>query len=126
MAKLKGDVRMVKVLGRAVRTRQRPLRQDVEVPFGAGVLRLRAHTTEEIIALARRRPGTHNVRRRFVEAHVLRALSDDYRSRLTRGIEKLDDDGPSCRGAGRSGPPPAAHPAGGRGVGPHVAPPLPS
>ena len=57
VATLKGDVRMVKVLARAVRTRQRPLRHDVEVPFGAGVLRLRATTTEEIVALARRRPG---------------------------------------------------------------------
>jgi DNA helicase IV len=92
VAKLKGDVRMVKVLERAVRTRQRPLRDDVEVPFGAGVLRLRARTTEEIVALARRRPGTHNVRRRFVEAHVLRALSDEYRARLTRALEALDDE----------------------------------
>jgi DNA helicase IV len=96
VAKLKGDVRMVKVLGRAVRTRQRPLRNDVDVPFGAGVLRLRAETTEEIVAQARRRPGSHNVRRRFVEAHVLRALADDYRARLTRGIETLDEDGPSA------------------------------
>jgi len=93
VAKLKGDVRMVKVLERAVRTRQRPLRRDIEVPFGAGVLRLRAKTTEEIVAMARRRPGTHNVRRRFVEAHVLRALADDYRSRLARGIEKLGEAG---------------------------------
>jgi DNA helicase IV len=91
VAKLKGDVRMVKVLERAVRTRQRPLRHDIEVPFGAGVLRLRASTTEEIVALARRRPGTHNVRRRFVEAHVLRALADDYRARLARGIERLGE-----------------------------------
>ena len=57
VAKLKGDVRMVKVLTRAVRTRQRPLRRDVEVPFGAGVLRLRARTTEDIVGMARRRPG---------------------------------------------------------------------
>ena len=57
VARLKGDVRMVKVLARAVRTRQRPLRHDVEIPFGAGVLRLRARATEEIVALARRRPG---------------------------------------------------------------------
>jgi DNA helicase IV len=91
VATLKGDVRMVKVLERAVRTRQRPLRTDIEVPFGAGVLRLRASTTEEIVALARRRPGTHNVRRRFVEAHVLRALADDYRARLARGIERLGE-----------------------------------
>ncbi len=92
VARLKGDVRMVQFLARAVRTRQRPLRLDVEVPFGAGVLRLRAKTTEEIVALARRRPGTHNVRRRFVEAHVLRALSDDYQARLTRGNQVPTED----------------------------------
>ena len=82
---LKGDARMVKVLARAVRTRQRPLRRDVAVPFGAGVLRLRAASTEEIVASARRRPGTHNSRRRFVESQVLRVLADEYRSRLDRG-----------------------------------------
>jgi hypothetical protein len=84
VAKLKGDVRMVKVLARAVRTRQRPLRSDAEIPFGAGVLRLRAQTTEDIVAVARRRPGTHNARRRFVETQVLRALSDEYRARRSR------------------------------------------
>jgi len=92
VAKLKGDVRMVNVLQRGVRTRQRPLRRDVEVPFGAGVLRLRARQTEDIVAMARRRPGTHNARRRFVEAQVLRALSDEYRARLGRsGVDGADD-----------------------------------
>jgi DNA helicase IV len=91
VAKLKGDVRMVKVLTRAVRTRERPLRRDVEVPFGAGVLRLRAKFTEDIVAMARRRPGTHNARRRFVESQVLRALSDEYRARLERsGLDGAD------------------------------------
>ena len=85
VASLKGDARMVKVVARAVRTRQRPLRRDVAVPFGAGVLRLRASSTEEIVALARRRPGTHNSRRRFVESQVLRVLVDEYLSRLERG-----------------------------------------
>jgi DNA helicase IV len=96
VAKLKGDVRMVQFLTRAIRTRQRPLRHDVEVPFGAGLLRLRARATEDIVAMARKRPGTHNVRRRFVEAQVLRALSDDYRARLNRGVQTLDDDGPTA------------------------------
>ncbi len=92
VAKLKGDVRMVKVLARAVRTRERPLRHDVEVPFGAGVLRLRARLTEDIVGMARRRPGPHNARRRFVESHVLRALSDEYRARLGRsGVDGADD-----------------------------------
>jgi DNA helicase IV len=85
-AKLKGDVRMVQVLARAVRTRQRPLRRDAEIPFGAGVLRLRAARTEEIVALARRRPGTHNARRRFVETQVVRTLADEYRARQGRGV----------------------------------------
>jgi DNA helicase IV len=90
VAKLKGDVRMVKVLARAVRTRQRPLRKDVEIPFGAGVLRLRARTTEDIVGMAR--PGTHNVRRRFVESNVLRVLSDEYRARLGRsGVDGAED-----------------------------------
>ncbi len=83
-AKLKGDVRMVKVLARAVRTRERPLRRDAEIPFGAGVLRLRANVTEDIVAAARRRPGTHNARRRYVEGQVLRALSEEYRRRTGR------------------------------------------
>ena len=93
VAKLKGDVRMVKVLARAVRTRQRPLRRDAEIPFGAGVLRLRASTTEDIVAMARRRPGTHNARRRFVEAQVLRALADEHRARQARS-GALPSDGP--------------------------------
>ncbi|HEY2213550.1 MAG TPA: UvrD-helicase domain-containing protein [Acidimicrobiales bacterium] len=92
VAKLKGDVRMVRVLARAVRSRQRPLKQDVEIPFGAGVLRLRSRATEDIVNLARRRPGTHNVRRRFVEAHVIRLLSDEYRARQGRGAGLQDEE----------------------------------
>jgi hypothetical protein len=83
---------MVNVLQRAVRTRERPLRRDVEIPFGAGVLRLRARLTEDIVGAARRRPGTHNARRRVVEAQVLRALADEYRARLGRsGVDGVDD-----------------------------------
>jgi hypothetical protein len=96
VAKLKGDVRMLKVLTRAVRTRQRPLRHDVEVPFGAIVLRLRTATTEDIVGMARRRPGTHNARRRFVESHVLRALADEYHARLGRsGLDEADEAPPT-------------------------------
>jgi DNA helicase IV len=92
VAKLKGDVRMVKVLARAVRTRQRPLRHDTEIHFGAGVLRLRARVTEDIVAAARRRPGTHNGRRRYVEAQVVRTLSDEYRARRARaGVTPADE-----------------------------------
>jgi DNA helicase IV len=95
VAKLKGDARMVRLIARGVRTRQRPLRNDVEVPFGAAVLRLRARTTEEIVATARRRPGPHNTRRRFVETQVLRTLADEYRARLSRSGALSADEDPS-------------------------------
>ncbi|HXW34677.1 MAG TPA: hypothetical protein VEJ87_08860, partial [Acidimicrobiales bacterium] len=78
VAKLKGDARMADVIARAVRTRQRALRQDVEIPFGSAILRLRAEDTAAVVAAARRRPGSHNRRRRFVEQLVVRRLADDY------------------------------------------------
>ena len=79
VARLKGDVRMAKVVARAVRTRQRPLTVDLEVPYGALVLRLTAEDTRRIVEGARRRPGTHNGRRRLVEQSVAQVLADRAR-----------------------------------------------
>ncbi|MHB1775300.1 MAG: HelD family protein [Acidimicrobiales bacterium] len=79
VARLKGEARMARVIARAVRTRQRGLREDVVVPFGAATLRLTAADSAEVVAAARRRPGTHNSRRRFVEQQVTRRLADQFR-----------------------------------------------
>ena len=98
VARLKGEVRMTRFVARAVRTRQRALRQDIEVPFGAATLRLTAADSAEIVAQARRRAGQHNVRRRFVEQQVVRRLADQYR-RFRRDIG-------GSRGAGPRGPGP--------------------
>ena len=76
VARLKGDARMATVLARAVRTRQRPLRRDVTVAFGAYTLRLDASETRRIVAEVKRRPGTHNGRRRAVEQAVAEVLAD--------------------------------------------------
>src|ERR1039458_5706784 len=38
VAGLKGDPRMARLVARAVRTRQRPLQQDVSIPFGVAEL----------------------------------------------------------------------------------------
>ncbi len=81
VARLKGEARMARVVSRAIRTRQRPLRHDVDVPFGSVVLRLGAVASERIIDQARRRLGPHNVRRRFVEDQVLALLVDQYTAR---------------------------------------------
>ncbi|MGH9082579.1 MAG: HelD family protein, partial [Acidimicrobiales bacterium] len=86
VARLKGEARMARVVARAVRTRQRPLRHDVEVPFGAVNLRLTAADSEAIVAQARRRAGPHNARRRYVEQEVVGRLAGQYEARLRRRI----------------------------------------
>ncbi len=84
VARLKGDVRMATVVARAIRTRQRPLPEDVEVPYGALVLRLTAGESRRIVEGARRRPGTHNARRRLVEQSVAQVLADRARQTQQR------------------------------------------
>jgi DNA helicase IV len=79
VARLKGDARMERVLARAVRGRQRPIRRTVEVPYGSAILHLTAALTAEAVSSARRRPGTHNSRHRFVEQAVIRGLAEEYR-----------------------------------------------
>ncbi len=79
---LKGDIRMVRVLARALRTRERPLRQDVEIPVGRAILTLRASYTEEAVDRARRRPGNHNQRRSAVGRELASRLASEYESRF--------------------------------------------
>ncbi len=85
VARLKGDARMAAVIAKAVRTRQRGLRTDLDVPFGATTLRLPAAETEQVVAAARRRPGPHNARRRFVERQILQRLAEQYDRFRRRG-----------------------------------------
>jgi DNA helicase IV len=80
---LKGDIRMVRVLARALRTRERPLRQDVEIPVGRAILTLKASYTEEAVERARRRPGNHNQRRSAVGRELATRLANEYESRWT-------------------------------------------
>ncbi|MGH8980607.1 MAG: HelD family protein, partial [Acidimicrobiales bacterium] len=95
VARLKGEARMATVVARAVRTRQRPLRDDLDVPFGATTLHLRAAETEQIVASARRRPGPHNSRRRYVEQQVLHRLAVQYDRTRRRAAE--DGAGPAAQ-----------------------------
>ncbi len=79
VARLKGDARMARVVARAVRTRQRPLAEDVSVPYGALLLRLPAEETRRIVDSVSRRPGSHNARRRLVEQSVAHVLAERAR-----------------------------------------------
>jgi len=76
VSRIKGDLRMITVLRRARRDRQRALRSDVTVGFGLRRLRLTVDQSAEIVRQARKRFRTHNRARRFVEEQVYQHLAD--------------------------------------------------
>ncbi|CAN5828418.1 ATPase AAA [soil metagenome] len=78
-ARVKGDARMSQVIDKAVRDRQRSLRQDLRVPFRTGFVRLRVEESRRIVGAARRRHRRHNAGRRFVEQEVYGALAGSWR-----------------------------------------------
>jgi DNA helicase IV len=81
---LKGDARMARVVAQAVADRQRGLREDLTLGFGALTLRLAAASTAAIVTAVRRRPGSHNRRRRQIETLVYRALFSAYETAVER------------------------------------------
>ncbi len=100
-SRLKGDPRMARLLARAVGDRQRPIRRRAQIPYGRSFLRLEPSATEQIVASAKRRPGTHNARRRLVETLLWRHLAAEVEARraasgaeaeVTR-VEVPDEDG---------------------------------
>ncbi len=96
-AKVKGDARMAAVIDKAVADRERPLREDLVVPFGLSHLRLRVADSNRILQAARRRFRRHNAGRRFVEGEVFAALAASSRDGVsaetvrerTRGLEEV-------------------------------------
>ena len=84
VARLKGDMRMVQFMARALRTRQHPLRNDVTIPVGRAIVVLKASYTKEAIEHARRRPGNHNQRRSAVGRVLASRLANEYQARFVR------------------------------------------
>jgi DNA helicase IV len=82
-ARIKGDARMSRVLAKAVRDRQRPLRHPLRVPYGAQTLVVPPQRTAEIVAEARRRFRLHNPARRFVESQLFATLAEASRQPTT-------------------------------------------
>ena len=76
---VKGDLRMRKVLARAVDDRERPLREDFHVGFGIQRLRLTVAESRDIIREARRRSRGHNSGRKAVEELVFQKLAASAR-----------------------------------------------
>ena len=78
-ARIKGDARMSDVIDHAVNDRERPLRDDLVVPFRSGFVRLRAEETVRIVKQARRRFRRHNAARKWVEGEVWSAMAATWR-----------------------------------------------
>ncbi|WP_420452717.1 HelD family protein [Ilumatobacter sp.] len=97
-ARIKGEDRMSDLVDNAIADRQRPLRDDVEIPFGAGYVRLRAEETRRIVRSAKRRFQRHNAGRRWVENEVWGAMAASVRDpevgpRQVRDALRWTDDG---------------------------------
>lgn len=82
VAEVKGDLRMVELIGRAVRQRQRALREDLVLGYGLQNLRLTQFESQQIVDQARSRFRTHNAARKFVEAEVFAALANSARDEV--------------------------------------------
>jgi DNA helicase IV len=73
--RVKGDARMSDVIDKAIHDRERPLREDLVVPFRSGYVRLRAEDTARIVRQGRRRFRRHNSARRFIEGEIWAAMA---------------------------------------------------
>jgi DNA helicase IV len=80
--RVKGDLRMVAVLAKAVRDRERPLREDLTVGFGIRTLRCSVDASDRIVRSARRRARTHNAGRKLVEQGLWDELAASARTEL--------------------------------------------
>jgi DNA helicase IV len=82
VARVKGDITMTRLLAKAVRDRQRPLRRTAVIPSGVEQLRVTPEDSAELIAHARRRARGHNAGRKHLEAAFFQLLSEKSRQDL--------------------------------------------
>ncbi len=74
-ARVKGDIRMVDLLAKAVADRRRPLRRDLVIGLGVQSLRCDVEASRRLVESARRRARRHNAGRRLVEQGLWNALA---------------------------------------------------
>ncbi|MFV0316259.1 MAG: HelD family protein [Microthrixaceae bacterium] len=79
-ARVKGDLAMIDVVRSAIRDRERPLRDELRLPYGVQNLVLSVEDSAGIVTRARRRFRTHNAARRFVEQEFFERLAASHRN----------------------------------------------
>ena len=82
-ARVKGGVKMIDVITKAVRDRERALREPLVVPYGLTYLRLSVEESNRIVKGARRRYRHHNSGRRWVENELWQALAHSHRDDIS-------------------------------------------
>ncbi len=82
-ARVKGSIRMAQMVAKAARDRERPLREDLVVPFGVTYLRLTVEESVRIVKAARRRFRRHNAARRWVESEIYASMAASSRDEVT-------------------------------------------
>jgi DNA helicase IV len=87
--RVKGGKKMATVIEKAISDRERPLKEDLVLPFRTGYVRLRKEVTVDIVKTARRRYHRHNPARKFVESEVWNALAATWRTEVS--FEELQD-----------------------------------
>jgi DNA helicase IV len=80
VARVKGTKKMAKVIEKAIADRERPLLEDVVLPYGISFARLRKEESVHIVKAARRRYHRHNQARRYVENEVWASMAATVRS----------------------------------------------
>ncbi len=85
-ARLKGELRMAAFIAKAIRDRERPLKNTAEIAIGPFVVKITSGDTIEAVRAAQHRSGTHNQRRRFVEALLAVKIAEKYLAARQAGI----------------------------------------
>lgn len=92
-ARLKGDVRMVRFVRNAVRSRQRPLRKAIEFVVDGHRLVISTKMSAQLVERTRSRRGSHNARRPFFLGMLIDELVDRYCISVLRAHRRADISG---------------------------------
>jgi len=79
VARVKGQKKMARVIDKAISDRERPIREDLVLPYGTSYARLSVEESTAIVKAARRRYHRHNQARRFVENEVWAVMAASVR-----------------------------------------------
>lgn len=93
LAYLKGGLRAARLVRKAVRDRQRTLRESIKIPYGVEYLEITPEDSRQLIATTRRRARTHNAGRKLLEDAVFeifeqRSRSEDSAQEIRRRVRR--------------------------------------